>query len=155
MHVARSRRALHGAAHLIDSDAARSHAGVNFGVAWNFNLVVNGDILQPGGFFANQNGAAALLHGRIADRVPNVFFGVAPEGPAFGDSSMDVDLAVPVPRISTLPEPLLSSTRTGPDIVKVRSKVLSVAEACRVNRENAAAKRAMPGKANLWVRMFA
>src|SRR5208283_5468403 len=97
MHVARSRRALHGAAHLIDGDAARSHAGVNFGVARDFNLVVNGDILQPGGLFANQNGAAALLHGRIADRVLNVFFGVAPEGPAFSDSSMDVDLAVPGP----------------------------------------------------------
>src|SRR6516225_464559 len=34
-----------------------------------------------------------------------------------------------LPLISTLPEPLLSSTRTGPETVRVRSNVLSAAEA--------------------------
>jgi len=112
-------------------------------------LVIDGNILQPGGFLADKNGIAALFQRRIADRVLNVLFGAAPQRPALGDFSVDVDLAVGGAANVDVAGAIAEFEANGPDMVKVRSKVLSVAEACRVKSENAAAKRTMPGKADL------
>src|SRR6266446_1619543 len=48
---------------------AGSHSGVNFGIVRNLNAVSDRDVAQIGEFFADADGRAFLLDGRICDGV--------------------------------------------------------------------------------------
>src|SRR5208283_1054281 len=94
VYIARCRRSLDRAAHVVDSYPARRYTGVDFGIAGNFNFVLDGNVLQGIVVLADADDVVPLLDRGICSDVLNGLFRTAEHRPPGCHFTEDVHFTV-------------------------------------------------------------
>src|ERR1700739_1915513 len=94
MQISGSRGCLDRPEHVIDGNSAGSYTRIDFRVVRNLDLIVDGNVLEPGAVLAHADLVFVLFERGIGDNFLDAFFRVAEKRPATGDLAEDVNFAV-------------------------------------------------------------